>query len=170
MKDMSNIHIVFGSQGAGKSTYARQLARQVNGVHFSIDEWMWKLYGPDLPQPMDMAWVMERVGRCEKRIWDTARQVAACGVSVVLDLGFMKAKDRERFTALAKEEALSTQLHYVDAPYAVRLKRVTERNSVKGETFSFEVSPAMFDFMEKEFEGPTERERSEAVVVQTGAN
>lgn len=167
---MNNVHIVFGSQGAGKSTYARQLARQVNGVHFSIDEWMWKLYGPDLPQPMNMPWVMERVGRCEKRIWDTARQVAACGVSVVLDLGFMKAKDRERFTALAKEEGLSAQLHYVDAPYAVRLKRVTERNLRKGETFSFEVSPAMFDVMEKEFEAPTEEELSEAVVVQTGAD
>ena len=31
-------HLVAGSTGAGKTTYARALATQVNGIVFSIDE------------------------------------------------------------------------------------------------------------------------------------
>jgi len=50
---MSKIHLVFGSQGAGKSTYAKKLAEKVKGVYLSIDEWMQELYGADAPKPMN---------------------------------------------------------------------------------------------------------------------
>ena len=61
-------------------------------------------------------------------------------------------------------------MHYVDAPYPVRFKRVQERNSQKGDTFSFEVTPAMFEFMEKEFETPTEKEFHDAIRIDTTEN
>jgi len=64
---MSKVHIVSGPQGAGKSTYSKKLSEEINGVHFSIDNWMWKLYGADLPEPMNFQWIMERVERCENR-------------------------------------------------------------------------------------------------------
>ena len=167
---MNKLHVVFGSQGAGKSTYAAKLAEKVNGVYFSIDEWMSELYGADLPKPMDIKWIMERVARAEKRIWTTAKQIAACGGNVILDLGFMKVSNRDTFLNLAKEAGILTQLHYVDAPYPVRFKRVQERNSQKGDTFSFEVTPAMFEFMEKEFETPTEKEFHDAIRIDTTEN
>ncbi len=65
---MGTIHLVFGPQGAGKSSYARQLATHIEGVRLSIDDWMIQLYGPDLPKPTNFAWVIERVRRCEQRI------------------------------------------------------------------------------------------------------
>lgn len=167
---MNKIHLVFGSQGAGKSTYSKELAQKVNGVHLSIDEWMWELYGADLPKSMNLKWIMERVERCEKQIWTTAKQIAICGGNVILDLGFMKVKNRDTFMNLAKEINVSTQLHYVDAPYSVRHKRVEERNVQKGQTFSFEVTPIMFEFMEKEFEKPTEKELQNAVIINTSEN
>ena len=58
---IATVHIVFGSQGAGKTTYARQLASETKGTRFSIDEWMGELFGPDLPKPMSLPWIMERV-------------------------------------------------------------------------------------------------------------
>jgi predicted kinase len=152
---MATIHMVFGPQGAGKSTYARQLAERVAGVRFSIDDWMGHLYGPDLPKPMDIAWIMQRVHRCEQRIWATAADVAARGSDVVLDLGFMKEANRTEFLSLAASNGLPTQLHLVDAPCDIRRRRVLARNQHKGETFSFEVTPAMFDFMEQQFEPAT---------------
>ena len=164
-QNSGTLHIVFGSQGAGKSTYARKLAGEINGVHFAIDDWMWQLFGPDMPQ--ELSWILERVGRCEQRIWATACQVLQRGGAVVLDLGFLKEKDRKKFVELAANEGISAQLHYVDAPLATRQKRVRERNGQKGETFSFVVSPAMFDRMEKEFEGPTETELQEAILMET---
>ena len=167
---MSTVHVVFGSQGSGKSTYAKKLAEKVNGVHMSIDEWMSELYGADLPKPMDLKWIMERVERCEKRIWTTAKQVSVCGGNVILDLGFMKIKNRDTFLKLAKEAGVITQLHYVDAPYSIRFKRVMDRNIQKGQTFSFEVTPGMFEFMEKEFENPTEKELQDAVIIDSSEN
>lgn len=153
---MSKIHIVFGRQGAGKSTYSKKLSEKVNGVHFSIDEWMWKLYGKDLPKSVNFVWIMDRVDRCEKQIWETTKQVATRGVEVVLDLGFTKYENRELFSSLAKEQNIPIMMHYLKAPLALRKKRVLQRNKEKGDTFSFEVTPGMFDFMEGEFQDPRE--------------
>jgi predicted kinase len=167
MTTTGTVHIVFGPQGAGKSTYSRELADETRAVVFSIDEWMNQLYGPDLPKPLDFGWIMERVGRCEKRIWDTAAEVARTAGNVVLDLGFMKIDRRTEFANLAESCSLPSQLHFVDAPHDIRRQRVLARNTDKGETFSFEVTPGMFDFMEKQFERPTEAELSKAIVSVT---
>ena len=164
MTHMGTVHIVFGPQGAGKSTYSQRLAAEVHAVYFSIDEWMHQLYGSDLPQPLDFAWVMERVQRCEKLIWSTASKFAQVGGSIVLDLGFMKVDSRTDFLELSRSCTLPSQLHFVDAPHDVRKARVLARNSERGETFSFEVTPGMFDFMEQQFQWPTDAELSAATV------
>lgn len=154
----ATVHIVFGPQGAGKTTYSRKLAVETGSVRFSIDEWMNQMFGPDLPKPMSLPWLMERVRRCEDRIWSTAAEVVERGTSVVLDLGFMKVGDRSRFVALSEARGLRIQRHFVTAPHDLRRERVMSRNAIKGETFAFEVTPAMFDFMERLFEAPTEAE------------
>ncbi|KFG97175.1 hypothetical protein GQ56_0111480 [Burkholderia paludis] len=161
---MAAVHIVFGAQGAGKSTYARTLATSTGATRFSIDEWMAQLYGPDLPDPVDLNWIMARVQRCESQIWRTAEQIAKNGGNVVLDLGFMKVRNRSAFVERAESAGISSALHYVTAPHDIRRDRVLTRNAEQGETFSFEVSPAMFDFMEKQFEDPTALELASATV------
>jgi len=166
---MSKVHIVFGPQGAGKSTYSRKVSKEVDGVHLSIDDWMWRLYGEDLPKPMNLAWIMERVERCEQQIWSTSKKISECGCEVILDLGFTKLAKRELFKTLANDADIAVQLHYVDAPHSMRRGRVLERNIEKGETFSFEVTAGMFDFMEREFEKPTEEELIRAIVIDTSS-
>ena len=161
---MGTIHLVYGPQGAGKSTYSHNLASSIEGVRLSIDDWMGQLYGPDLPKPISFPWVMERVQRCEQRIWATATEIVRTGGTVVLDLGFMKVKSRSAFLSQAAANRHPAQLHFVNAPHDVRRKRVLARNVVKGETFSFEVTAPMFDFMEREFEPPTDQELLSSVV------
>jgi predicted kinase len=160
---MTTVHLVFGPQGAGKTTYSRQLAEQTAGMRFSIDEWMNELYGPDLPKPLNLGWIMERVWRCESRIWSTAAETVQHGAGVVLDLGFMKMENRSRFVALAEARALPVQMHLVTAPHDLRRRRVLARNTNQGETFAFEVTPSMFDFMEKQFEPATEAEVARSI-------
>lgn len=164
---MSELHIVFGPQGAGKTTYAKALTTQVNGIHLSIDEWMWTLYGDDLPTSMNLKWILERVDRCEKKIWALAKEIASRNVDVILDLGFTKRAKRKLFLQLAEEHGAAVKMHYVTAEHAVRRRRVLERNVNKGETFSFEVTPAMFDFMEGEFNKATDSELSNATMIDT---
>ncbi|MEO6147188.1 MAG: AAA family ATPase, partial [Sulfuriferula sp.] len=89
------------------------------------------------------------------------------GGNVILDLGFMKVINRNQFIGLAEKQGVHVQMHYVNAPYSLRLKRVIARNTEKGETFSFEVTPTMFDYMEKEFEPPTDAELKIATLINT---
>jgi predicted kinase len=67
------VHLVCGSTGAGKTTYAIMLTEKLNAVRFSIDEWMSALFWMDTPQPIESAWAMARVERAMAQIWLTAR-------------------------------------------------------------------------------------------------
>ena len=161
------LHVVFGPSGAGKSTYAKGLARSEPAVHFAIDDWMARLFAPDMPDPLEFEWMMERVERCEAQIWATLASVMATGVSTVLDLGLMRRADRERVAEIARACDLPVQFHYVTAPQAVRRARVLDRNEVSGQGFSLVVSPQMFDFMEGVFEAPTPDELAGCIVSET---
>jgi predicted kinase len=154
------IHLICGSTGAGKTTYALKLTDQLGAVRFSIDEWMTALFWMDSPQPLDPAWSMSRVERCYAQIWRTACEVAARGVPCVLDLGFSSAAQRARYIQLATEAGLSSRLHYVDVSPGERWRRVQARNEQKGDTYqlSFDVTREMFDYVETMFEPPTDDE------------
>ena len=121
---------------------------------------MTSLFWMDTPQPMDPAWSMARVERCNAQIWRTARGVATRGVPCVLDLGFSNARQRARFFELAAQAGLSARLHFVDVPPEERWRRVQARNDRKGDTYqlSFDVTREMFDFVETLFEPPNDDE------------
>ena len=59
----TDIHLVCGATGAGKSTYSEELAQSVDGMRFSIDEWMQSLHNMDQPEQMSFDWFYERVQR-----------------------------------------------------------------------------------------------------------
>jgi predicted kinase len=150
------IHLVCGSTGAGKTTYARELAARIGGVRFSIDEWMSALFWMDSPTPIEAGWSLARVERCCNQIWSTASGVAALGIPCVLDLGFTRAESRERIYALANAQALSVQLHLLDVPAGERWRRVQARNAQQGSArqLPFAVSREMFEFVETLWEPP----------------
>ncbi|WP_333587126.1 AAA family ATPase [Phenylobacterium sp.] len=160
----ATIHVIFGPQGAGKSTYARDLARRLPAVGFAIDDWMGRLFGPDMPEPLEFDWMMERVERCEAQIWSTAAAVLATGGSVILDLGLMRRSDRQRVADIAAAVEIPVQFHFVDAPVEVRRERVLGREEVAGEGFRLLVTPEMFHFTEKAYEAPDEVELRGCVI------
>ena len=154
------VHLICGSTGAGKTTYALNLAERLGAVRFSIDEWMTTLFWMDSPQPIEPAWSMERVERCYRQIWAMAQQVASRGVPAILDFGFGLKSLRNRFGGLASEAGLSAQLHFLEVPLDERWRRVKKRNANKRETnqLNFEVTREMFDFVETLWEPPADEE------------
>jgi predicted kinase len=140
------------------------LARRESAVAFVLDEWGARLFGPDLQGPIEFAWMMERLGRCNALIWSTAEAVLAAGASVVLDTGGMRRADRERIRQIAEAKRLSPQWHFVDAPQEVRRARAAHRNTAKGETFVMEVTPEMFEMLEAIYEPPAPEELEGAVL------
>jgi predicted kinase len=160
----ATLHVIFGPSGAGKTTYAHAFARREKAVAFILDEWMAKLFAPDMPDPIEYDWMIERVQRCEAQIWSTAAGVLATGTSVILDIGLLRRSDRARVREIAAAAELPLQFHFVTADVETRRARVAERNVVKGDNFAIEVSPAMFDFAEGVFEHPSPEELDGAIV------
>lgn len=149
------IHLVCGSTGAGKTTYAGKLSRQLGAMHLSIDDWMVTLFSPDMPQALDWAWIGERVARCERQIAATALQLGRLRVPSILDLGLLRTDDRRRVAALATGAGLTVHLHFLDIDAAERWRRIEGRNNERGETFRLTVTRAMFDFIETIWQPPT---------------
>ena len=160
------IHFVFGPTGAGKSTYARQLALDRSAIRFSVDEWMSALFFPDIRGELTFEWAMARVHRCETQIWHITHQLLAQGKEVVLEISMSTRQLREKQIKLAETTQFPYLLHYIDADIDVRRARVRHRNKQKGSTYSFDVNDDMFDFVEKMFEAPTAQELEGVEVVK----
>jgi predicted kinase len=168
---MAKVYMICGSTGAGKTTYALDLAARVSSQVFSIDEWMKNLFWMDATKDGGLDWALERVQRCEVQIWQIAERLLAANLDVILDLGFSKKEQRSRFYAFSMSSGYSTyELHYLDVPVSIRKARVERRNIDKPATFQFEVSQEIFDWMEGYFEPPQNDELSNAVIVNEPAD
>lgn len=155
MVDDSPVVLVTGGTGAGKSTYARALAKERGGLHFAIDDWVRQLYGADKPADAGFDWYMERIARIEEQMRAVAAQALSAGVPVIFDLGFTERAHRERFIAWARERGAAACICLVDVEPGERWRRVEQRNRERGATFALEVTREMFDFMEARFEPPS---------------
>lgn len=153
-----DIHLVCGATGAGKSTYSDALAKSLGGVRFSIDEWMQTLHNQDQPEELLFDWFYERVQRNCTQMRSVADQLVSLGVPAVFDCGLTNRQERDIFADWARDKGYSVQLHFVDVPPGVRWSRVEKRNAEQAETFQFEVTRDMFDFIESLWEAPTEAE------------
>ncbi|MBL4682951.1 MAG: GNAT family N-acetyltransferase [Nannocystaceae bacterium] len=160
------VTLVCGPTGAGKTTWAIEHAARCGGLRFSIDEWMAELFAADRGEPQ-LAWMLERIARCETVIWSLCTQALGRGVDVVLDLGFSQREHRDKFGALAKVAGVETVTHWVDADVEQRRARVVQRNAQGGDTFAIDVTPAMFEMMEARFEPPAGPEREACTKVTT---
>ena len=154
------IIMVTGSTGAGKTSYAIDLAGRVGGIRFSIDEWMTTLFWMDSPQPIKFEWTMERIDRCETQILEQVSALSDRGIPSVLDLGFTRIDHRARFAEAATAIGAAVSLHWIDILPEERWRRVQQRNEAKGRTFSMPVDRAMFDFMEGQWQPPSDEEIS----------
>lgn len=145
---MSVAFLISGSTAAGKTTYARKLAGDYNAQVFSIDEWMKTLFWMDAPPGGELHWALERVHRCETQIWTIAKRLLDAEQPVVLDLGFSKKEQRDRFKALVSSGGHQFELHFLDIPVEQRRARLAQRNRGRSDTFEFEVDEATFEWME----------------------
>lgn len=161
------MHLILGNTGAGKTTYARSLKEQEQGVIFSIDHWNKTLFLDDKTPEDGVDWFLERIHRSDTMIQSLVVQLAAAGTPAILDLGFAKKDRRARFYAFAKAYNIPFLVHFLDVPLEVCKQRVKQRNQEKGATFQFEVSETDIEFMENWFEKPTPNEVADAIIITT---
>ena len=162
---MSRVILVCGPTGVGKTTYSISLSKKINAIRFSIDPWMKTLFAEDMTS-LDYSWMIERVNRCYEQIWEVSEQILRLGGSVVLDLGFTEKAQRKIFADRAKALGISAEVHYLDAPLAIRKNRVEKRNTEKDPSvYAFDVTDFMINFMEPRFEKPDAEELRNGVEI-----
>ncbi len=155
------LHLVIGPVGAGKSTFAIDLATQEAALRLTLDDWMARLFRPDRPPAGVVPWYVERAARCVDQIWVVSRAALTLGVDVVLEIGLLRREQREAFHARVLEEApgVATVVHVLDADRDTRRARVEHRNRTRGATFSMEVAPEVFELASDLWEPPDDDER-----------
>jgi predicted kinase len=162
---MSTVHLICGSTGAGKTTYAIALSQRIKGIRFSIDEWIGTLFLPDRPTPSTLEWAVERMDRCERHMWTIADQLIARSVDIVFDWGLSTFAQRDHFRTRIAQTSAESKLHYLDVSQETRRARILSRLKTDPKNRLFEVTEAMFDAMEGLFEPPSDDELYGAMIV-----
>src|SRR5687768_6209283 len=136
---MTKVHMICGKVGAGKTTYARELAQERRGLLFSLDEWMLHLYD----RPMSREAFDARVERCLELMLRLTERLIPLGTEVVLDCGFWRCRRREEVRARIRARGGEPILHYLDLPAQKRWSRLVRRNSEHG-TCTYKIEEEMF--------------------------
>ena len=158
---MPNIHLVEGPVGAGKSTYCKNLAQRIDGVHIALDEWFTRLYTPDRPSTDVVSRYVERKARLLDQIWNHALALIASGATPILELGLVQRESRSEFYRRARAAGVDLDVYVLAASRDLRRERVARRNVEQGPTFSMVVPEAFFEMASDMWESPDDLEIEE---------
>jgi predicted kinase len=167
-QQLAIVHLICGPTAAGKTTYAAALATRAHAVHFSLEEWMSRLYwGPDAPSVRtlaSLAWPPDQIARCEAQMWAIADQMLAIDVSVIFDVDLSTREHRDDLRDRALQVGAEAKLHYLDVDRETRKARVIRRNE-SATPLAFAMTDETFDFLEGEFQPPSDDELYDAMIV-----
>ena len=122
---MLTAHLIHGYLGAGKTTFARQLERNIPAIRFSHDEWMVRLYGDD-PPIEQFAVFYWRIHEQVEEIWLRCLEL---GLDVVLDFGFWTRQERDATRAKIIALGAEAHLYRLTCPEDEAWRRIEERNA-----------------------------------------
>ncbi|WSV36886.1 ATP-binding protein [Streptomyces sp. NBC_01077] len=143
----SRLVLLCGLPGAGKTTVAKRLERELSAVRLCPDEWLTEL-GFDLFDG-------EARDRIEGRLWQHAQDLLASGAVVILENGFWERPERDEKRLRARALGVGVELRYLKVPMAELERRIALRNQEPG---SVVLTTELLRECQKQFEAPTPAE------------
>ena len=125
---MSEVILICGKIGAGKTTYAKRLVTERNAELLSCDE-ITLLFGQHLGDRHD-----EVVEKTQKYLLRKAVALMSKGVSVVLDWGFWTKNERDEVSEFFTEHGFDFEWHYIKVSDAVWRDNLNRRNAAFSDT------------------------------------
>lgn len=154
---MATLHLIVGLPCAGKTTYAKQLERDESALRLTPDEWHIRLFGQDFTLDFIHPEHDARHTVVEEIMWDVAARALQLGNNVILDFGFWGKSERDDYRARAAAFGATALVHYLNAPEAVLLSRLEDRNAIFP-AGTFQIHPSMLLEWMRMFEAPTSDE------------
>lgn len=158
---MATVHMIHGFLGAGKSTFAQRLAKELEAVRYCPDERMVELYGADPPADR-FAGFLDAIYDTINNQWPNDLRE---GTDVVLDFGFWSRAQRDEVRERAQAEGATTKLYHLRCSEETARKRCRNRNQdLRGSLF---IADETFDALKLRFEPLDPDEEHEVIDTNT---
>jgi predicted kinase len=148
--------------GAGKSTYAKQLAQSTEGILISEDEWLSTLYPEEIHSFDDF---LVRHRRLLKTLLPHVEVILRSGLSVILDFPANTAGARKQFLEIARNANAQHRAVYLNVSNERCLEQIAKRRVEQPERAKFD-TPEVFKSVIQYFEVPDESEGLNLEIVQ----
>lgn len=143
---MTTIHLMVGFMGFGKTTIAKQLARELPAVRLTHDEFMVRLYGRNIPYHE----FHHNYDKVNEVLWDLAEKIVKTDTDVIMDYGFWSRQDRKKAYEHAKKITKNVIFHYVHCDMDIAKIRIMQRSKENmNELF---IREDEFDTLAKQYE------------------
>lgn len=143
-----------GKMGAGKSTYGKKLARELNAVFLSEDDWLSVIYPEEIKNFDDY---IKYSSRLKPLLKEHVGRILHLGVSVVMDFPGNTKKQRAWFKELFSECNIPHKLIYLKADDQLCLQRLEQRRQRSPERARFDTKE-VFHQVTSYFQAPTDDE------------
>jgi predicted kinase len=150
----ARLYFMCGKMAAGKSTYARELARTKNAVLLVQDEFLGALYPGEIRTIQDFAKYSARV---RDMLSLHVQDLLSRGVSVVLDFPGNTRTQRQWFRELFEGANVEHELHFIDTPDDLCKRQLRQRSEALPAGSAW-TTDAEFDAITAYFQAPAEDE------------
>jgi predicted kinase len=151
---MNKVILICGKICSGKTTYAKNIANELNAVILSVDEITLALFGQHIGTQHD-----EMVERAEKYLYKKAVEIISNGINVILDWGFWTYKERQFANKYFNDLGINIEWHYVDVDNTILKNNLSKRNnSINKDGNFYFIDENIFEKFQNLFEEPLQNE------------
>jgi len=159
MSSDAKLYFMCGKMAAGKSTYAKQLARDRNALLLVQDEFLAALFPGEIH---DVPSFMTYSGRLKDALSHHICDLLSRGISVVLDFPANTRNQRLWFRDLCERAHVEHELHHIDASNDLCKRQLRQRSAALPPGSAW-TTDAEFEMITTYFQAPADDEHFNVV-------